>query len=158
MRADIQRAIKETIQKLRDGGVDFALYDDLNFLCHVGFLEDTKCKYEYKYYNDYVKEVALKEVVRDSLHADKWRDLYWRSVKEASFHFFEDYLLYMEHKRPYEKRFYEPRAKTQIIVVKDLQALEDSNTQLMYTLSEPSRVGKSTMMVFFLTSKKRLMN
>lgn len=151
MREDNKRAIKGIISRIKEKGIDYQEFDDLEFMCHAGYVEDVVAKYEYKYYMDYVKEMALREVVADKHHAEMWRELYWRAVKNNAGHFFEDYLLYMERKRPFEKKFYEPRAKTQKIVVDDLQALEDSKTQLMYTLSEPSRVGKSTMMVFFLT-------
>lgn len=151
MRDDNKRVIKALIQRLRDNGIDYQTFDDLQLMCHAGFLEDTACKHEYRYYNDYVKEMALKEVVADKLHADLWRELYWRAVKVASFYFFEDYLLYMERKRPYERRFYEPRKKTQQVVVEDLQKLEDSDYLKMYTLSEPARIGKSGMILFFLS-------
>lgn len=151
MREDNKRAIKGIISRIKEKGIDYQEFDDLEFMCHAGYVEDVVAKYEYKYYMDYVKEMALREVVADKLHANMWRDLYWRAVKNNAGHFFEDYLLYMERKRPFEKRFYEPRAKTQKLIVDDLQKLEDSNSQKMYCLSEPSRVGKSTMIVFFLT-------
>lgn len=151
MREDNKRAIKGIISRIKEKGIDYQEFDDLEFMCHAGYVEDVVAKYEYKYYMDYVKEMALREVVADKLHANMWRDLYWRAVKNNAGHFFEDYLLYMERKRPFEKRFYEPRAKTQKLIVDDLQKLEDSKTQKMYCLSEPSRVGKSTMIVFFLT-------
>lgn len=151
MREDNKRAITGIIQRLRDHGMDYQAFDDLQLMCHAGFLEDTQCKHEYKYYNDYVKEVALKEVVADKLHANIWRDLYWRAVKIASFYFFDDYMIYMERKRPYEKKFYEPRQETLKTVVDDLQKLEDSKDQISYALSMPARVGKSTTIVFFLT-------
>lgn len=151
MREDNKRAITGIIQRLRDHGMDYQAFDDLQLMCHAGFLEDTQCKHEYKYYNDYVKEVALKEVVVDKIHANKWRDLYWRAVKIASFYFFDDYMIYMERKRPYEKKFYEPRQETLKTVVDDLQKLEDSKDQISYALSMPARVGKSTIIVFFLT-------
>ena len=60
-------------------------------------------------------------------------------------------MIFMERKRPYEKRFYEPRKETLIKVVNDLQELEDSKTQRSYALSMPARVGKSTSIVFFLS-------
>lgn len=148
---EYKRAIDETIQNLRKEGLQFDYYLDLQTCCQLGFLYDTENKDYYKIYSDYIKEIALKEVVEDAKNAQTWRNLYWDIVKLESFWYFESYLIYMEHKRPYEKKFYEPRAKTQKIVVDDLQILEDSKTQKMYTLSEPSRVGKSTMMVFFLT-------
>lgn len=151
MREDNKRAIKGIISRIKEKGIDYQEFDDLEFMCHAGYVEDVVAKYEYKYYMDYVKEMALREVVADKLHANMWRDLYWRAVKNNAGHFFEDYLLYMERKRPFEKKFYEPRAKTLKVVVDDLQRLEDSKTQKMFTLSMPPRVGKSTIIVFFLT-------
>lgn len=155
---DYKRAINETIQNLKvesqkkkqDNHAIYELYLDLQTCCQYGFLYDTENKDFYKPYTDYIKEIALKRVTDDPKSAESWRQLYWDIVRLESFWFFESFLIYMEHKRPYDKRFYEPRAKTQKIVVEDLQKLEDSKTQHMYTLSEPSRVGKSTIMVFFL--------
>ena len=155
---DYKRAINETIQNLKkesqkkqqDNNAIYEYYLDLQTCCQYGYLYDTENKDFYKPYTDYIKEIALDRVTDDPDSAEKWRQLYWDIVKLESFWFFESFLIYMEHKRPYEKRFYEPRAKTQKIVVEDLQKLEDSKTQHMYTLSEPSRVGKSTIMVFFL--------
>lgn len=150
-------AVKETIKNLKieskrkpqRPAVIYDLYLDLQTICQFGFLNDVENKDYYKKYSDYIKEVALDRVVDDKARAEKWRNLYWSLVKLESYWFFESYLIYMEHKRPYEKRFYEPRAKTLKMVVGDLQALEFSKDQKMYTLSMPSRVGKSTIMVFF---------
>lgn len=150
MREDCKRAYKKTIAELKKGGkVDFSLYEDLLYISQHGFLGDPEHKDEYKKYTDYVKEIALKQVTEDEKNAEKWRSLYWNMVKVESFWFFESYLIYMEHKRPYDKRFYEPRAKTLKIIVDDLQELEFNPTQKMLTESLPSRTGKSTIMVFF---------
>ena len=137
-------------EKKQDKKEIYELYKDLEACCQYGYLYDAQFKDYYKQYTEYIKEVALKRVTEDKNRAKIWRELYWEVVKLESFPFFESFLIYMEHKREYSKRFYEPRAKTQKIVVEDLQKLEDSKTQHMYTLSEPSRVGKSTIMVFFL--------
>lgn len=128
---------------------DIEDFRDLFVVNQQGFLGDTEHKEEYKRYSDYLKETALRQVENQKDIAEEWRALYWDALKLESFWFFESFLLYMEHKRPYEKQFYAPRAKTQKQVVDDLQSLEDSKSQKMYTLSEPSRVGKSTIMVFF---------
>lgn len=149
--SEYKRAIDMTIGNLRKEGLQLDYYLDLQVCCQLGFLYDTENKDFYKYYSDYIKEIALKEVVEDKDNAETWRNLYWEIVRLESFWFFESYLIYMEHKRPYEKRFYEPRANTLKTVVDDLQKLEFSRTQKMYTLSLPSRVGKSTIMVFFLS-------
>lgn len=148
---EYKRAIDMTIKNLRKEGLQLDYYLDLQTCCQLGFLYDTENKDYYKYYSDYIKEIALKEVVEDKENAETWRNLYWEIVKLESFWYFESYLVYMEHKRPYEKRFYEPRAITLKTVVDDLQKLEFSREQKMYTLSMPSRVGKSTIMVFFLS-------
>lgn len=147
--AEYKRAIDMTINNLRKEGLQHEYYLDLQTCCQLGFLYDTENKDYYKIYSDYIKEIALKEVTEDKDNAETWRNLYWEIVKLESFWYFESFLIYMEHKRPYEKRFYEPRAKTLKTIVDDLQALEDSKTQKMLTVSLPARVGKSTIMVFF---------
>ena len=78
-------------------------------------------------------------------------DKYYEVLKIESEHLFESFILYMEKDRPYEKRFYLPRRRTLKIVVDDLQALEDRvGNRKFFGLSMPSRVGKSTVCIFFL--------
>ena len=143
------RAECQKDEKKQDKKEIYELYKDLEACCQYGYLYDAQFKDYYKQYTEYIKEVALKRVTDDKNRAKIWRELYWEVVKLESFPVFESFLIYMEHKRPYEKRFYEPRAKTLKIVVDDLQRLEDSKTQKMLTESLPSRTGKSTLMVFF---------
>lgn len=142
-------AINKTIANLKKEGIKHDLYLDLQACCQYGYLYDTENKEYYKRYTDYIKEIALDQVIDDKKHAKTWRELYWSTVKLESFWFFESFLIYMEHKRPYEKRFYEPRAKTLITVVNDLQDLEFNGKTKMLTESMPARTGKSTVMVFF---------
>lgn len=75
---------------------------------------------------------------------------YYRLLKLESYNVFESFVLYMEKKRPYVKRFYQPRKKTLIIVVNDLQSFEDSTSQKFQGVSQPSRSGKSTLCILFL--------
>lgn len=63
---------------------------------------------------------------------------------------FPSYMYYMEKKRPYEKRFFVPRRKTLWVPAQDMQDLEDDKLDT-YGLSMPSRTGKSTLCIFFLT-------
>ena len=63
---------------------------------------------------------------------------------------FTSYMYYMEKNRPYEKRFYVPRRKTLWLPAQDMQDLEDDLLDT-YGLSLPSRTGKSTLCIFFLT-------
>lgn len=74
---------------------------------------------------------------------------FYEILKEESFYRLESFIYYMEKKRPYGKRFYFPRRKTLNIVLNDLEDLE-SGVIKFYGLSMPSRVGKSTICIFFL--------
>lgn len=67
-----------------------------------------------------------------------------------SFSRFESYMHYIERDRRQEKRFYLPRRCTLGIVANDMQRLEDDELDV-YGLSLPSRTGKSTICIFFLT-------
>ena len=81
--------------------------------------------------------------------ADFW-ELYWNLLLLEAPYLFESYVIYMEKNRQYDKKFYEPRKKTLQIVAQDLQDLEDRKIEF-YGLSMPSRVGKSTTCIFFLS-------
>lgn len=76
---------------------------------------------------------------------DKW----YKTLKTESYYDFESFMFYMEQKRHCSKRFYFPRRHTLKIVVNDLQDLENRIIKF-YGLSMPSRVGKSTICIFFL--------
>jgi len=77
-------------------------------------------------------------------------DLAYRLFKIEAPYLFTSYMYYMEKNRPYEKRFYVPRRKTLCVPAQDMQDLEDDKLDT-YGLSMPSRVGKSTLCIFFLT-------
>lgn len=77
-------------------------------------------------------------------------DIYWQYLLVEAPWIFESYLYYMEKNRPDSKKFYIPRKKTLQIVAQDLQDLEDRKIEF-YGLSLPSRVGKSTMCIFFMS-------
>lgn len=75
---------------------------------------------------------------------------YYELLKLESYERFENFIYYMERKRHYKKRFYQPRKNTLHVVVQDLQELEERKIKF-YGLSMPSRVGKSTVCIFFLS-------
>lgn len=75
---------------------------------------------------------------------------YYELLKLESYDKFESFIYYMEKKRKFSRRFYQPRRKTLAVVVQDLQDLDDSIIKF-YGLSMPSRVGKSTICIFFLS-------
>lgn len=98
-------------------------------------------------YSGFIKKQATMMYVETM--EQRWDDLYWRTVLFEAPYLFESYLIYMEKDRSPGKRFYLPRRKTLKVVVDDLQDLEDRKLDF-YGLSMPSRVGKSTICIFFL--------
>lgn len=91
----------------------------------------------------------LEKYAQDSSNSYQLINEYYEILKLESFWNFESFMYYMEKKRPYGKRFYYPRRKSLGIVVKDLEDLENRVIKF-YGLSMPSRVGKSTICIFFL--------
>lgn len=63
---------------------------------------------------------------------------------------FDSYCIYLEWNREPSKRFYQPRRKVLMPLVKDLQDLADGKLDFL-GISLPPRVGKSTLCIFFMT-------
>ena len=87
----------------------------------------------------------------EKLNPEEAMELYWAIIKVESFWKLDSYIQFMEKNRDPLKKFYAPRRDVLLPVVEDLQALEDSKTQKFYGLSLPSRTGKSTTCIFFLS-------
>lgn len=96
----------------------------------------------------YMKEMAYYMAAKTG--SGRFDDLYWKYLLFEAPELFESYLFYMEKKRPIRRRFYEPRKKTLKLLVDDLQDLEDRIIEFL-GISEPPRVGKSTLCIFFLS-------
>ena len=91
----------------------------------------------------------VEKVVQESNSEYPLLNQFYDVLKLESYYNFESFMLYMERKRHWTKRFYFPRRKTLKVVVKDLEDLENRIIKF-YGLSMPSRVGKSTICIFFL--------
>lgn len=91
----------------------------------------------------------VEKVVQESGSEYLLLNWFYDVLKLESYYNFESFMLYMERKRHWSKRFYFPRRKTLKVVVKDLEDLENGIIKF-YGLSMPSRVGKSTICIFFL--------
>lgn len=91
----------------------------------------------------------VEKVVQESGSEYPLLNQFYDVLKLESYYNFESFMFYMERKRHWTKRFYFPRRKTLKVVVKDLEDLENGIIKF-YGLSMPSRVGKSTICIFFL--------
>lgn len=92
---------------------------------------------------------GVEKVVQESGSEYPLLNQFYDILKLESYYNFESFMFYMERKRHWSKRFYFPRRKTLKVVVKDLEDLENGIIKF-YGLSMPSRVGKSTICIFFL--------
>lgn len=92
---------------------------------------------------------ALEKYAQDFDLSYSLVDTFYELLKLESFDKLESFIFYMEKKRKQNRRFYQPRQETLHIVTEDLEDLE-SRVIEFYGLSMPSRVGKSTMCIFFL--------
>ena len=77
-------------------------------------------------------------------------ELYKRSLLFDAPGDFDAYMLYLEINRPPRERFYLPRRRIMREVARYLQALADDELDELF-LSMPPRVGKTTILMFYLT-------
>lgn len=128
-------------------------YKELNDLCELTALELQQSKPEDRpYLFDQTRFCKIQAMQNDIKHNDvKFAEVYLKSLLSETPFLFESYVEFLEHKRSPEKRFYEPRQRVLHPVAMDLQWLEDDPEAKFYGLSLPSRTGKSTLAIMFLT-------
>lgn len=144
-----QNEIQKVLNFIKAHGPDHTSLNDLLTLCDYQLKENPGDRdYCFKY-SGYIKECVMNLHIQTK--DEKYGDLYWKAMLFEAPYLFESFIYYMEKNRAPSKKFYDPRRKTLHIVVQDLQNLEDrKNGGEFYGLSMPSRVGKSTICIFFL--------
>lgn len=95
-------------------------------------------------------ELVKRAVIKNVKQGEEWYDLYRKVLLFRAPYCFEDYLIYLEIDRPPEERFYQPRRKVLKVVVEELQALADDELDELF-VSMPPRVGKTTILMLFIT-------
>ena len=83
-------------------------------------------------------------------HAEKYRQLYKKTLLMAAPVDFDSYCQYLEFVREPSKRFYLPRRKQLKPVATALQELAEGKLDVL-AISMPPGVGKTTLAIFFLT-------
>lgn len=83
-------------------------------------------------------------------HAEKYRQLYKKTLLMAAPVNFDSYCQYLEWNREANKRFYLPRRKQLKPVADALQELAEGKLDVL-AISMPPGVGKTTLAIFFLT-------
>lgn len=74
-------------------------------------------------------------------------DLYRRSLLFDAPYDLDAYCIYLEWDRPYENKFYEPRRKQLLPIVKEIQRLADDELDIL-GISCPPGIGKTTVALF----------
>ena len=88
--------------------------------------------------------------LRETAEPQRFFDLYKRSLLFDAPYFLDSYLLYLEIDRKPSERFYQPRRRVLKMVVDALQELVDDKLDELF-ISMPPRVGKTTLLLFFVT-------
>lgn len=91
---------------------------------------------------------ACGELARSGVEAGA--DLYRRSLLFDAPYDLDAYCIYLEWDRPYENKFYEPRRKQLLPLVKEIQRLADDEIDVL-GISCPPGVGKTTLALFAIT-------
>lgn len=99
---------------------------------------------------EYLDEVRRHCADRIETDRGPWGTLWQETMLAGAPYRFDDYLMYLEINRAPADRFYMPRRKVLLPMVRILQSLEDGDMQEAF-LSMPPRVGKTTLMMFYVT-------
>ena len=144
--------IKELISRIeRAKNHDAAWAEDMLDACKIAFQTDKEFASERLFALDREIDNCISENVgRDNTAAGKFFEIKKALCKFLAPHFFEYYLLYVEWDREPKKKFYPPRRKVLKPLVDALQELEERKIKFL-GISLPSRVGKTTLCVFFIT-------
>ena len=164
MNSELNQLIDDCEKYISQNGIDENIIETYYNVCQLAKNEgeiDTmlKCTARTKeVINDYCTDPKqfngkdiweVEKVVQESGSEYALLNQFYDVLKLESYYNFESFMFYMERKRHWTKRFYFPRRKTLKVVVKDLEDLENRIIKF-YGLSMPSRVGKSTICIFFL--------
>lgn len=165
MSEELKRAVSDYENYISAHGIDESLINAYVQAVQVAFLSEKDVEYGLKVSGrakELIEQYVLDETGGTIWELEKYQQAnqtlpfdivnkYYEVLKYESFYVFESFIYYMERNRNWSKRFYQPRRKTLKCVVDDLQSLEDrSENRMFYGLSMPSRVGKSTVCIFFL--------
>lgn len=129
---------------------DVEIYGDCLQLLRLMETENAKQAHER---NRCLRKTLGRAVYRNTARialSEQFYELYRMSLLFDAPLEFDAYMQYVEWNREPEKKFYMPRRKVMLPVVKDMQRLIDGELDLL-TISMPPGTGKSTLGIFFLS-------
>lgn len=125
---------------------NYTAYDDLFTVCVEAEKKDFVLAHET---SRKIKRKAAQFVSKGVMVSDFFK-LYKKCLLFDAPYRFDDYMLYLEINRQPSQRFYQPRRKVMLPLVKAIQRLADDELDELF-LSMPPRVGKTTILMFLAT-------
>ena len=138
--------IKNIFAKIKKTPADITAYEDMFSLCRNMESENFKLAHET---NERLRK-SISKAIKKRDNVERFFELYKRTLLFDAPYYFDSYLLYIEINRKPSERFYQPRRKILKNVVDALQELADDKLDELF-LSEPPRIGKTSMLMFFVT-------
>ena len=138
--------IAKIFSKIKKAPTDITAYEDLFSLCRNIEQEDFVLAHST---NEALRK-RISVAIKYRKNVEGFFELYKKTLLFDAPHFFDSYLLYIEINRKPEERFYQPRRRVLKNVVDALQDLVDDKLDELF-LAEPPRVGKTTLLMFFVT-------
>ena len=141
--------ISNIFAKIKKAPADIAAYEDLFALCRNIEPENFALAHST---NEELRKciTAAMKTLRHKISVEDYFGLYKKTLLFDAPHSFDSYLLYIEINRKPQERFYQPRRKVLKNVVDAMQDLVDDKLDELF-LSEPPRVGKTSLLMFFVT-------
>lgn len=118
--------------------------------CEAGQYDKAfSCLY-HLYQDDYREAYSRVKEFRNMISQKlEWRDVLKKAYLMSAKEYFDDFMVYIEWDRPLKQKYWLPRRAKLKQACDVLQAMEDGEIDELF-LSMPPRVGKTTLMVFFV--------
>ena len=143
----MNKAIFKAIwQRIKEEPNNVSLYEDM--FSAIRHYEEEDLVYAHGA-NASLRKILSRQMQKKQ-NVEEFYDIYKRTLLFDAPYDLDSYLLYLEINRPPEKRFYQPRRAVLKQIVDALQDLTEDRLDELF-LSMPPRVGKSTLMIFFMT-------
>ena len=142
----MDKLILKIFAKIKKTPTEIGAYSDLFDLCRNIEGEDFELSHKT---NKELRELVT-AAIKNRYDIESFFGLYKRTLLFDAPHYFDPYLLYLEINRLPPERFYQPRRRVLKPLVDALQELSDDKLDELF-LSEPPRVGKTSMLMFYVT-------
>ena len=137
----MENVMSKILQKIKGAPGEVGAYKDYFYSCVNGGLHGE---------NAMLRELILRQLLSGMGDLGEFYDLYKRALLFDAPVDFDSFMQYVEFNRPAREQFYLPRRRVMRDVARHLQALADDELDELF-LSMPPRVGKTTILMFYLT-------